>query len=116
MERQPESSLSPRTRRKRAQTESFSVYVVELSDTVGPRPRPGFPNVYVGMTGLDPEQRFANHKRGHKAARVAKNHGLRLLPKLYSDLNPMTWQQAVGMEVALADPYKALGFNVYGGH
>ena len=39
--------------------------------------------VYVGMTGLSPEERFANHKAGTKAAWVVKRYGLRLLPELY---------------------------------
>ena len=34
------------------------------------------------MTGLTPEQRFANHKAGTKAARVVKRFGVRLVPKL----------------------------------
>ena len=37
------------------------------------------PCVYVGMTGLTPEERFANHKAGTLAAWVVKRCGLRLL-------------------------------------
>jgi hypothetical protein len=39
------------------------------------------PCVYVGMTGLTPEERFANHKAGTLAAWVVKRCGLRLLPE-----------------------------------
>ena len=42
------------------------------------------PCLYVGMTGLTPEERFANHKAGVKAASVVKRYSLRLLPELYT--------------------------------
>jgi hypothetical protein len=32
----------------------------------------------VGMTGLSPEQRFANHKAGIKASSIVKRFGERL--------------------------------------
>ena len=54
-----------------------------------PKRDPKRPCVYVGMTGLTPEERFANHKAGTKAAPVVKRYGLRLLPELYAHLNPM---------------------------
>ena len=50
--------------------------------------------VRVGMTGLMPEERFANHKAGTKAASVVKRYGLRLLPELYEHLNPMPFEAA----------------------
>ena len=56
-----------------------------------------------GMTGLTPEQRFANHKAGTKAAWVVKRYGLRLLPELYEHLNPMPYEAAAEMEKDLAD-------------
>jgi hypothetical protein len=34
------------------------------------------PCVYVGMTGLTPEERFKNHKRGYKWNRFVWDHGL----------------------------------------
>ena len=43
------------------------------------------------MTVLTPEERFANHKAGTKAAWVVKRYGLRLLPELYDQLNPMPY-------------------------
>ena len=52
------------------------------------------PCVYVGMTGLTPEERFANHKAGTKAAWIVKRYGLRLLPELYQHLNPMPHEAA----------------------
>jgi hypothetical protein len=71
---------------------------------------------YVGMTGLTPEERFINHKQGHKAARIVKRHGTRLVPRLYAHLNPMPYAKAKDMEVALADSLRKRGFLVYGGH
>jgi hypothetical protein len=68
------------------------------------------------MTGLTPEQRFQNHKSGIKAARVVKKHGVRLVPKLYAHLNPMTYEKAKRIEVALAESLRKRGFVVYGGH
>ena len=71
---------------------------------------------YVGMTGLTPEARFANHKAGVKAAGVVKRFGERLVPTLYEHLNPMTYEDAVRMEVELADSLRKRGFVVFGGH
>ena len=89
-----------------------SVYVVYLRNPKGD----GRPGYYVGMTGLDPEQRFRNHKAGVKAARIVKKCGERLVPKLYAHLNPMTYQKAKEMEVLLADSLRKRGYMVFGGH
>jgi hypothetical protein len=71
---------------------------------------------YVGMTGLTPETRFQNHKRGVKAARVVKKYGIRLVPKLYAHLNPMPYERAAEMAEMLADSLRKRGYVVYGGH
>lgn len=89
-----------------------SVYVVYLKDPKGD----GRAAYYVGMTGLTPEERFLNHKSGVKAARVVKKYGVRLVPKLYAHLNPLPYQKAVTMEVALAESLRRRGYMVYGGH
>ena len=89
-----------------------SVYVVYLRDPRGD----GRAGYYVGMTGLTPEQRFQNHKAGVKAARMVKRYGVRLVPKLYAHLNPMPYEKAVEMEVALAESLRRRGFIVFGGH
>ena len=72
--------------------------------------------VYVGMTGLKPEERFANHKRGIKAALAVKRYGIRLLPELYAHLNPMPYEAAVQMEMDLAEDLRRAGYAVLGGH
>ena len=71
---------------------------------------------YVGLTGLSPEQRFRNHKRGIKSARVVKRCGERLVPRLYEHLNPMPYLKAKEMEVFLAESLRKRGYQVYGGH
>ena len=102
-----------------------SVYVVLLDPAAGrlrviratnPKRDPKKPCVYVGMTGLTPEERFANHRAGTKAASVVTRFGLRLLPELYAHLNPMPFEAAVQMEQDLAEDLRRSGYSVAGGH
>ena len=101
------------------------VYVVLLDPAVGrlrkvralnPHRNPKKPCVYVGMTGLTPEERFANHKAGIKAASIVKRYGIRLLPELYEHLNPMPFDAAAQMEQDLAEDLRRAGYTVTGGH
>jgi predicted GIY-YIG superfamily endonuclease len=89
-----------------------SVYVVFLRNPRGD----GRPGYYVGMTGLTPEARFENHKAGRKAARIVKRCGVRLVPRLYAHLNPMSYDRAKKMEAWLADSLFKRGYQVFGGH
>lgn len=89
-----------------------NIYVVALEGVPGGIGR----EIYVGMTGLAPEMRFANHKRGYKAAKVVRKYGVRLLPELYEHMNPMSWEHASRMEVLYALQLKRRGYTVYGGH
>jgi hypothetical protein len=102
-----------------------SVYVVLLDPAAGRNRKvravntkrdPRKPCVYVGMTGLTPEERFANHKAGIKGAWVVKRHGLRLLPELYAHLNPMPFEAASEMEQDLAEDLRRTGYTVTGEH
>ena len=69
------------------------------------------------MTGLTPEERFANHKAGTKAASVVKRFGVRLLPESCAHLNPMLFGQAAAqMQMDLADDLRRAGYTVTGGH
>ena len=72
--------------------------------------------MYVGMTGLSPERRLANHKKGVKAASLVKRYGIRLLPELYTHLNPMPCEAAAQMEMDLAEDLRRAGYTVAGGH
>ena len=98
------------------------VYVIELSKDVlyegkfkkaNPDYQPGKPCVYVGMTGLDPDVRFDNHKAGIRANKYAKRHGLRLMTELFEHLNPMPYGDAQYMEVDLGIRLRAQGFGVW---
>jgi len=89
-----------------------SVYVVYLRNPKGD----GRAGYYVGVTGLSPEQRFRHHKAGIKAARVVRKFGVRLVPKLYAHLNPMSYAKAAKMEGWLAESLRKRGYAVYGGH
>ena len=102
-----------------------NVYMVLLTPAAGrlaavraanPNRRRSKPCVYVGMTGLTPEERFANHKRGIKAAAVVQRHGVRLMPELYAHLNPMPFEAAARMEADLAEDLRREGYTVTGGH
>lgn len=77
---------------------------------------PSKPCVYVGMTGLDPAERFENHRRGIKSAAVVRRYGVRLMPELYAHLNPMPFEAAVRMEGDLAEDLRREGYTVTGGH
>ena len=100
--------------RKTIPKKNCSVYVVELADTIGPRKRFAFPNLYVGQTALDPERRLTNHLKGHRASRHVRDHGVRLRPEL--GLSGMTREEAEKAEAELAQSFRFLGFNVWGGH
>ncbi|HOB98963.1 MAG TPA: hypothetical protein PKM43_09490 [Verrucomicrobiota bacterium] len=102
-----------------------NVYVVLLAPAAGrlaavraanPKRRRGKPCVYVGMSELTPEERFANHKQGIKAAAVVQRYGIRLLPELYAHLNPMPYEAAAQMEKDLAEDLRREGYTVTGGH
>ena len=114
-----------RVRAKEQPEHHHHVYVVLLDPAVGrirkvraenPDRDPRQPCVYVGMTGLTPEERFANHKAGIKDASLVKRYGIRLLPELYAHLNPMPYAAAVEMEVDLAADLRCAGYTVTGGH
>ncbi len=102
-----------------------SVYVVLLDPAVARIKKiraenlerdPEKPCVYVGMTGLAPEERFANHMAGVKDASVVQRYGIRLLPELYAHLNPMPFEAAAQMEKDLAEDLRRAGYTVTGGH
>ena len=121
MKRRTLKALRPKTQPEH----HHNVYVVLLDAAVAknrkvraanPKRDPKKPCVYVGMTGLLPEERFANHKAGIKSAWVAKRYGLLLLPELYAHLNPMPFDAAVQMEMDLAEDLRRLGYTVTGGH
>jgi hypothetical protein len=86
------------------------VYVVLLENPSGD----GRDGYYVGMSGLPPQERFANHKRGYKSARVVKEHGVALAWEWFAGIPPMSYEEAALAEPTLADDLRDLGFLVYG--
>lgn len=125
----PASRMKRRTlarcRAEGAAEHHHSVYVVLLDPSAGqlrrvravnPARDPAKPCVYVGMTGLAVEARFANHKAGVKGAWVVRKYGVRLLPELFAHLNPMPFEAAAQMEKDLAEDLRRAGYTVTGGH
>ncbi len=123
-----DGGLKRRTLRKFSSAKAkdhHNVYVVLLKPAVGklrkvkllnPKRDPKKPCVYVGLTGLTPEERFANHQQGIKSSLYVKRYGVRLLPELYAHLNPMPYGAAVQMEKDLAEDLRREGYTVVGGH
>jgi predicted GIY-YIG superfamily endonuclease len=104
--------MAARKKEKRKKPGRHHVYVVYLRNPNGD----GKAGYYVGMTGLTPEERLANHKAGVKSARVVRKHGVRLVPTLYEHLNPLSYEDAVRLEGELANSLRKRGFQVFGGH
>lgn len=102
----------------------YSVYVIQLSSDVlnegrfrkaNPGHVAGKPCVYVGMTGLDPDVRFDKHKAGIQSNRYVQKYGLQLLPEIYAAYNPMSYDEALDMEVELAIDLREAGYGVWQG-
>ena len=115
----PEFKKAVKKKRQR-----HSVYVIELDPRIlnhgrfrraNPERDLLKPCVYVGMTGLTPEERFAKHKAGIRANKYVQRYGLRLLPKLYAYANPMPYDAARDMEVELAIALREQGYAVWQG-
>lgn len=111
------AAKAPRSRRHH-----HHVYVVLLDPDVWYEGRfrksnPDFdrskPCVYVGMTGLDPDMRFDKHKAGIQSNRYVKQYGLHLWPDLYEAYNPMSYDEAVDMEIELGISLREAGFGVW---
>jgi len=105
-----------------ARRNHYHVYVIELSQNVlhetrfskcNPGYLPGKPCVYVGMTGLDPDLRFDKHKAGIQSNRYVREYGLRLLPDLYQDFNPMSYDEACEREIEIGIDLREAGFGVW---
>ena len=118
----PEQPAKPRSQPKKQRGHHYSVYVIELAPEVwniarfrrcNPDYLLGKPFVYVGMTGLDIDQRFDKHKAGIQASRYARDFGLRLLPRLYEMYNPMPYDGARDMEVELGIALREAGYGVW---
>lgn len=101
---------------------THNVYVVKLHPAVlrfepfrqrNPGYRAGQPCVYVGMTGLTPEQQFANCVQDQYAESFVKRYGLRLMPELYDFANPMPFEAARKMQGELVHSLRMDGYGVW---
>lgn len=84
----------------------FWIYVALLKFAAGEH------GLYVGLTGLNPDARYLNHKAGQKASKSVFKYGIGLLPALYNHLNPLGRSAAEGAEVELAEALRATGIKV----
>jgi len=99
------------------------LYVVELRPDVFEREQkffeanlhwlPGKLCLYVGVTGLTPEERFRAHLRGEHAAWIVQRYGRRLLPECYQHFNPLPYALAQEMEPELARQLRSDGHAVW---
>lgn len=101
---------------------THNVYVIQLHPSVlnfkpfelrNPHYRLGKPCVFIGVTGLAPELRFANHKNGVKADPLVERFGLQLLPELYDYANPMPLEAAREMQAEIARALREEGYGVW---
>jgi hypothetical protein len=111
---------------------TWSLYVVKLREDarerVLTRMRPlarsrvdrRLPCVYVGVTALTPEERYARHREGGlTSAPIVRDHGVGLLESLYRDVNPVsatTEEEALQAEAELAEELRDRGYAVWGEH
>jgi phosphorylcholine metabolism protein LicD len=108
----------------------YKVYVIELSKKVfsenakfrnkNPQYNGVLECLYVGMTSKSPHKRFLQHKeallskKGKKlSSSIVKKYGLYLRPSLYEHLPAMSRQEALKMEVDLADTLKRKRYAVW---
>ena len=97
------------------QNAHHNLYVIELRPEIFEKERrfvqanpgwlPGKLCVYVGMTGLSPEERFKKHLQGEKDAWFVRRYGQRLLPELYRHFNPMPYDLARVMRKRYRTPF-----------
>lgn len=109
-------------RSSHAAASGFNLYVVLLDPAVlrhkrfrdaNPSHKPGKPCVYVGRTGLSPEDRLAKHRQGIKANSYVRRYGIRLVPALYRHFANMPRAVADRMERQLAATLRRHGYAVW---
>ena len=67
----------------------------------------------MGMTGLTPEKRFENHKRGYKGNKYVERYGERLAMEFLERENQMNYSEAAQEEKRLALSLRELGYAVW---
>lgn len=98
------------------------IYVIRLDDSVlkvkrfreaNPDHKPGKPCYYVGMTGKSPEERFADHKSGHKDCVLVRDYGLHPAWKKFEHIPLLSQADAETMEIKHANHLRSQGFAVW---
>lgn len=69
--------------------------------------------LYIGVTGLTPEARFARHRAGTQSSRLVHAYGIRLRLDLVEGFSRLPYRIAVEMEPRLAAWLRAQGFAVW---
>lgn len=69
--------------------------------------------LYIGVTGLSPEERFARHRAGAQSGRFVRTHGVRLRLDLVEGYGNLPYRLAARMEPKLAAWLRAQGFAVW---
>jgi len=90
---------------------THKVYVILLDGFL----KGGRHGLYVGQTSRTIENRFKQHLSGGELAAKCHKKMLCLLPSLYSHLSPMTKQESLEIEEALADEFRTVGIRTDGG-
>jgi hypothetical protein len=104
--------------------EFHSVYVVLLDEHIGTLPQMRLRNpkhnlskpcVYIGLTSARVGPRFEYRKATGELEWRVYRFGVRLMPKLYEHLNPMTYETALQTAKKLAEDLRAKGYCVVNG-
>ena len=99
----------------------YSVYVVELGKRMGKLPSVQLRNpqrvlskpcVYIGLIKGRIGPRFDYRRATGEFEWRVYHHGVRIIPELYEDLNPMTYETALQEAKRLADDLRAKGYGV----
>ena len=99
----------------------YSIYAIELDPAVAGKRAFKTRNpagstsgcLYIGMTGLTPEKRFARHRAGTQSGKYAGTHGIRLRLDLVEGFSRLPYAIAAFMEPKLAAWLRAHGFGVW---
>lgn len=90
----------------------YQVFVVELTDEVGPRRRLDRPNVHVGVTSQDPSVRVDQLQRGAKRRDWMAGHVAALRPDLTVNFGPTTENEARRQQRKLRRKLRRQGYTV----
>jgi predicted GIY-YIG superfamily endonuclease len=98
-----------------------SIYAIELDPSIWKRRafrdrNPGGATggyLYIGVTGLTPEERFERHRAGTQSSRFVHTYGVRLRLDLVEGFSRLPHRIATCMEPKLAAWLRAQGFAVW---